>query len=174
MSGQHSEVCTPGFEVLSDGNVRDARVTLPRACADLLATLSLLTARKAVLNGELQATANDTVSAALDVVRSARRRSDELATFIMSAAPGTANEASLRLEALTAYLAAPDGDELLRSLLCDVMSTSIAGLPSPPESMSRPRRKASTWKPCVRPAGDVSETKHGRDQPVEDDRCPPL
>ena len=173
MSGHHSAACTPGVEVSSDGNAAEAPVVLPQACADLLATLSRLAALKAVLDGELQATANDTVSAALDAVRSVRRISDELATFIMNAAPGTAIEASLRLEALTAYLAAPDGDELLRSRLYDVMSADIAGLLSNAVTTSRPRRKASTWSAWLRPGHDLSETRQGRDQPIEGDRCPP-
>lgn len=160
MLGRPAETVMPCCKTASDENAPDMRVTLFQACADLLETLSALATHHAVLDNDLQPTTDDAISSALGAVRIARRTCDDLATAIMHVAPKTSTEKELRSEALTAYFALSDGDELMLSVLIDT-------------APSRPLWKASTWKVWLKPDQGSSATTLNRDRSIPNHRCHP-
>jgi len=124
-------------QVLPDERALDGPVTLTDACNDLLSTLADLLTYHAVLDGETPPLAEGAIAVAIDAVWVARRRCDELAAAILKSPPRTAIEASVRLEAVQAYLALPDVDELMLSRLIDANPLFIGeGLPSAPSRSS--------------------------------------
>lgn len=149
----------------------DGPVTLATACTNLLDTLSELLTHKAVLDGEVSALTEDAVSIAIDAVWVARQTCDKLAANILKLPPQTAAEASLRSEALHAYLTLSDVDELLLSRLIDANPFLIEGrFPSAP-LRSSPPRQASNWKTWLINRRRSDPVDPGRNRPPTDHSC---
>jgi len=124
-------------QVLPDEHAADRPVTLTDACTDLLNTLADLLRYQAVLDGKTPPLAEGVIAVAIDAVWVARRTCDELAAAIIKSPPRTAIESSVRVEAVQAYLALPDVDELMLSRLVDANPLFIEeGLPSAPSRSS--------------------------------------
>jgi len=158
MLGRPAETVMPCCKTASDEDAPDMRVTLFQACADLLEALLALATHHAALDSDLQPTPDEAIGSALGAVRIARRTCDDLATAIMHAAPKTSAEQALRSEALSAYFALPDGDELMLSILIDT---------APP----RPLWKASTWMAWLEPGHGSDATTLNSDRSTPGHRC---
>lgn len=154
-------------------NADDMPGSLLEACDALANALSEFAAQQAVLDGELPAGAEEVVAAVVDTAWFARQACDRLATAILKATPKTAAETVARWDALAAYSALPDADELMKSLLSDTTLAAV-GAPLPPAaSGSHPLLQVSSWKAWLR-AGrspDVPQPASGR--LIEGHRDPP-
>jgi len=158
-------------QVLPDEHAFDGPVTLTDACTDLLATLAELSKYQAVLDGDVPPSAEGAIAVALDAVWDARRTCDELAAAILRSPPRTAIEASVRLEAVQAYLALPDVDELMLSRLIDANPLLIEGSPSTP-SRSSPLWLASNWRAWLRIGCSSGSAGSSHNRPTTDHSCP--
>lgn len=98
----------------------DLPITLSQSCNNLITVLYIISICHAILDTESQAAKSDIVCAALNALRLAIRTCDQLIGAIMEMTPESTIEEILRLEAIAAYLAYPEADELLRSRLVDL------------------------------------------------------
>ena len=128
MSERDFSGCMPRVLMSSDEDDIGMLASLSQACVDLLSTISVIAAYKAVLDAEASTAPNHAVSNALDTIRASTRTCRKLAAAIIGMTPGSAVEESLRSQALAAYLALFDVDELIRSLHFDVSSTLFKDL----------------------------------------------
>ncbi len=159
-------------QVLPDERASDGPVTLRDACTDLLSILADLLKYQAVLDGESPPSAEGAIAVAVDAVWVARRTCDELAAAILRSPPRTAIEASVRLEAVQAYLALPDVDELMLSRLLDANLLLIEeGLPSAP-ARSSPLWLASNWKAWLRIGRSSGSAGSSHNRSTTDHSCP--
>lgn len=128
MSKQKLSDIVSQFPMLSDEDGIATLTPLSQVFVDLLCTTAIVAKHKAALNNADQTAPNHAVSTALDAIRLSTQTCHKLAAAIMGAAPASELEATLRSEALAAYLILFDADELRRSLHIDVSSTLAKNL----------------------------------------------